>query len=128
MSDIGMNIEGMLAAVDSEIAQLESRFVTLKQRRETLQAWLLEEAGPTQPQLPALDTTTIEAAPLSKYLFEQLSRSKPRNLKELTKLAVARKLVASDDSPGRKVHFALVGLGRRGYAKRDEDGWVQQGP
>jgi hypothetical protein len=41
---------------------------------------------------------------------------------ELAKLAVSKGHPFGDKSPGRSVHFALVGLERAGQVKRDETG------
>jgi hypothetical protein len=123
MTALGTNIEGILESLRDERSQLEHRLAVLKEREATLVQWLVEETPHQQtPQLPIM-ARPIEAAPLSSYLYSVLSDGKPRTVDKLAELASQRQLVNGDAK--RRVHLALVGLKRRNYIKREQDGtWM----
>ena len=116
------DIKAMLDTVIAERAQVEQRLATLKQREDTLRAWLLEEQ-PVQATL-AIVGGANGSTPLSTLLRNALSDGKPHTNPELARLASARGLVG-EKSPGRVVHFALVGLQKHNYVKRNDEGaWI----
>lgn len=116
-------LKAMLDSVDAEIGQTEERLSKLKQRRETVRAWLAEEQ-PSQASLP-IENGTNGSTPLSGFLRSVLADGKPRTAQELGALASAKGLVEGDKSPGRVAHFALVGLSQHDYVKRNNEGtWV----
>ena len=120
MTAVAENIEEMLETLREERAQLEQRLKVLAQREQTLLAWRDEQVAlaSQQPQLISAPPA-IDAAPLSTYLYSVLADGKPRDLERLAQLAAERHLV-NGDAPGRRVHFALVGLSKRGFVHRNK--------
>ena len=117
------DIKAMLDSVIAERAQVEQRLATLKQREDTLRAWLLEEQ-PSQPDLP-IEGGATGSTPLSSFLRSILGDGKPHTVKELGTLASGKGLIKGEKSRGRVVHFALIGLSQHDYVKRNEEGaWV----
>jgi hypothetical protein len=121
------DIRAMLDSVTTERTQVERRLATLKQREDTLRAWLAEEQ-PSQANLQ-IEGGHNGATPLSSLLRSVLSDGKPHTNPELAKIVSAKGLIEGDKSPGRVVHFALVGLQKHDYVKRDDEGaWVAKKP
>lgn len=122
------SMQRMLASVDDELAQLDRRRDTLLQRKATLQEWLKEEPISAQPELPAMATGANGGTPLSSFLRNALADGKPHHLSELVSLVKMKDgLIKAESSPGRVIHYALIGMQQHGYVKRREDGmWVKK--
>lgn len=116
----------MLNSLREEKRQLERRLETVEEREETLKAWLAEEQ-PAQRELEIPEAVT-GGTPLSVFLRGVLADSKPHSLQEITKRVVDRGgLIRENVTPGRAVHFALIGLQQRHYVRRNKDGtWVEE--
>lgn len=121
MSATKAHIQLMLASVKKEIdlvsLQARKRVETLEARARTLEEWLAEESPQTELPISGGETVT-----LGTFLRTILSDGRPRPLAELTQMVVHRggMLTEGAKSPGRNVHFALVGLQQHGYVKRNE--------
>ncbi|SRR5712691_3719451 len=116
-------IEATLAGLQDEIEHLKGRLQTLEEREATLRAWVAEEA-PTQTNLPIHSANG--GTNLASFLQLLLSDGKPRALREIVNIVVARGgLVRQHTKPGRAIHFALLGLQNRGHVERGKDrAWV----
>ena len=112
----------MLATLREEKAQLERRLETLEEREETLLSWLKEEQ-PSQGQLPAMTSGANGGTPLSVFLRGALGDGRPHTLQDLvTQVKGKGGLIREEASPGRVVHYALIGMQQHGYVKRSNDG------
>jgi hypothetical protein len=123
-------IQKMLASVDDELAQLDKRRDTLLQRKATLHEWLKEEPIAQQPDLPAMTTGQAGGTPLSALLRSALADGRPHPLPDLVKVVKGKSgLVREGASPGRVIHYELIGMQQHGYVTRNEDGtWVAKKP
>ena len=122
-----LNVESMLKALREEKASLESRLEQLEEREETLLEWLKEDQ-PAQTALP-MQGGANGSTPLSSLLKSILGDGKPHMLDELSSAAYNRGLVEKGKTPGRVVHFALIGMQQHGYAERRADGaWIAGKP
>jgi hypothetical protein len=117
------NIRAMLQAVRNERADLRARDETLAAREQTLIEWLREEGvNSMQAALPIDD----DASPLTTFLSSVLEQGQRLRAADFGRLAVDRGLIASDVSPGRAVHGALLALSKQGHARRHADGtWTK---
>lgn len=114
------SIQAMLFDVRHEREQLESRLAVLMERENTLRAWLTEE-GPVQAELPV--GGIADGTPLSNFLRTALADGKAHSVADLGRMAEAKGgLIKSNSSPGRVIHFALVGLSQHGSVERTGDG------
>jgi DNA-binding transcriptional MerR regulator len=118
------SIKAMLEAVQQEQKTIEARLETLEERESTLRAWLAEEQS-RQGSAPPDGTT--EGTALSNFLRSVLADGKAHDLNELSSMAKARGgLVKENASPGRVVHFALLGMQQHGYVTRTSNGkWTK---
>jgi hypothetical protein len=113
------------------IEQLQSEndeFERRKQKNLQRIAMLREiqaEQNRAQASLPMGDPQS-EATPLSVFLRKALGAGKAYTAGELGSMAAREGLINGEKSPGRSVHFALVGMSQHGYVGRHEDGlrWV----
>lgn len=120
MSIAAQNIQAMIAAVKSEREALESRLAILRDRENTLRAWLTEES-PTQAELPVVGD--VVGTPLSNFLRSVLSDGKSHTTQRLAQIAATKPgLIKENSSPGRVVHFALLGLSQHGLVERTAEG------
>lgn len=120
MSD---DIRSMLRKVDAELGSIDKRRATLLERKATLEAWLAEE-NPAQQELTMAGGAN-GSAPLTAFLRNVLADGKPRKLHDLIPLVSTKGLVRTNTSPGRAIHFALVGLLKSGELRRNGEGeWV----
>jgi hypothetical protein len=116
----------MLNSLKDEQRQLQTRLETIKEREETLKAWLAEEQpAPEQRQLE-IAASVAGYTPLSGFLRGVLADGRPHTLKEIVARAKERQgLLRENVMPGRAIHFALLSLQQHGYARRTKDGtWV----
>ena len=114
------NIKVMLDSVKAEREQMQRRLEMLVARETTLLAWLAEEQ-PSQTALPTAENTN-GSTPLSGFLQSALRDGKPHHLHELGERAFKRGLIGDGKSPGRVVHFALIGLQQHNLVHRTKDG------
>ena len=122
------NIMSMLNSLRDEQRQLLKRLETIREREETLKAWLAEETStPEQRQLEIM-AVGEGYTPLSGFLRGVLADGKPHALREFVARARDREgLLRENVMPGRAIHFALLSLQQHGYAKRTKDGmWVAE--
>jgi hypothetical protein len=63
-----------------------------------------------------------ERTPIAQFLREALSDLRPRSLDDLKRAAEERGVAFGDKTPGRSLHFALVGMQQGGIVQRTEDG------
>lgn len=122
------SMQRMLASVEDELTTLDQRRDKLLQRKATLLEWLKEEPLGTQPDLPAINTGATGGTPLSSFLRNALADGKPHHLADLVSQVRTRDgLIKPEASPGRVIHYALIGMQQHGYVKRREDGmWVKK--
>ena len=122
MRDIRSDLKERLKYVDTELQAVESKAQSLHALRQTLQTMLAAETdqwnGVAGNQTPLAkgngNAIHAKAEPrgttLSAILRDELADHKQLHLKELAKAAVDRGYPFGDKSPGRVVHFALVGM------------------
>jgi hypothetical protein len=105
-----------------------SKLERLETQRATVEALLHAE----KERFGNVETPTILVVPgnhdlrpahtLGSLMRGLLGDGSKQLTQELAKLAVSKGHPFGDKSPGRSVHFALVGLERAGQVKRDETG------
>jgi hypothetical protein len=120
--DIRSDIKERLKYVEKELQGIESKVKSLHSLRETLQSMLAAETeqwnGIASEKSPPskVNGNGIHAEPeprgttLSTLLRYELTDHKQLHLKDLAKAAVDRGYPFGGKSPGRVVHFALVGM------------------
>lgn len=126
MSVTRENIMAMLNSLRDEQRQLQKRLETIREREETLKAWLAEEQPAPEQRELEMTASAAGFTPLSAFLRGVLADGKPHALKEIVARAKEREgLLRENVMPGRAIHFALLSLQQHGYAKRTKDGtWV----
>ena len=124
MPAVSKQLLSMLDGLRMERAQLVERLKVLSEREKTIRGWLAEERAEQErldrlpPEFPSAGGT-----PLSVALRAALADGKAKKLRELVEFAEARHLLPETGSPGRQVHFALVGMQKHGYVERHDDAW-----
>lgn len=121
-----------LLAVQAEIAKIEEDLSALKRRKEAMETLLEEENALWRPdtskQAPLFINPIhgdVDAAQFSLFLRETLKDGKPWSLEELKQLATQRNLEFGEKSPGRVLHFALIGMAQNGVVSQVSRGvWM----
>ena len=122
MPEVSKQLLSMLDGLRVERAQLTERLKVLSEREKTIRVWLAEERV-EQEKLERPHDSTAAGTPLSVALRAALADGKPRKLQELVEFAEARHLLPETGSPGRQVHFALVGMQKHGSVERQNGAW-----
>jgi|TARA_B100001964_G_scaffold237756_1_gene301883 hypothetical protein len=127
MRDIRHDLRERLEDVSSKRSDLELELKSLKDRELHLNALLTQEGlfldGPDSPdsrlqnEQPLQDEQTLTDA-----IRTILGGGSPLSLEELKTRLENSPLLAETSSPGRSIHFSLVGMSRLGRAHRAEDG------
>jgi hypothetical protein len=122
MPAVSKQLLSMLDGLRMERAQLTERLKVLSEREKTIRGWLAEERA-EQERLDKVPSEFPPAAgtPLSVALRAALADGKAKKLQELVEFAEVRHLLPETGSPGRQVHFALVGMQKHGYVERQDD-------
>ncbi|MGD0855325.1 MAG: hypothetical protein ABSA18_05920 [Dehalococcoidia bacterium] len=129
MKDLKRDLEDRLGSVTDERKQLQIRLAKLTELEQALALLIREEGLRTDTeQLSLMPVRTVKGQKvmghtvLSQFIAKALGDGKPRSRKELERLAKTDHINFKDKSPGRVIHFALVGLQRNNYAKMVEPG------
>lgn len=127
MRDIRSDLRERLEDLERQRAALISELKELDNQRTIVGATLQLE----QERFDNVETPKTTVAALSEpgavhtlgsFMRGLLGDGSKQSTQELSKLAVSKGHPFGDKSPGRSVHFALVGLERAGQVERDEDG------
>jgi hypothetical protein len=130
MRDIRSDLRERLDDIERQRTALISKLDDLDAQRATVGALLHAEQERFGNVETPTDSGTIvvlsgdlpPAHTLGNLMRGVLGDGSKRSTQELAKLAVSKGHPFGDKSPGRSVHFALVGLERAGQVERDEAG------
>ena len=124
MPAVSKQLLSMLDSLRAERTQLVERLKVLSEREKTIRVWLAEERAEQErlDKVPA-EFPAAGGTPLSVALRAALADGRAKKLQELVEFAEARHLLPETGSPGRQVHFALVGMQKHGYVERHDDTW-----
>ena len=118
MRDIRTDLRERLNDLDRQLKAIEAQRVTVVAllRAEEERFGNLEN----HPRVVAFDIKPVHN--LSDLLRTYLADGGQLSTQRLAELAVSSRHPFGDKSPGRSVHFALVGLQRGGHVERCENG------
>lgn len=126
MRNIGQELNNRLRALDEERRVIERRLQTLTELEKALKLLIAEENIQLQgQQLPLRSVRSVngkhseELSPLGRFLVEIIADGAARPLKSIAELANNRGWDFQGKNPSRVLHFALIGLKRRGYAQSE---------
>lgn len=126
VKNITADLQERLAEIADEQTRLQRELDTLADRESTLKSLLEIEAsrwGQGQQQRMLPENGNGHGSSDSKYgnfLIQALDQGE-HNLAYLKRLAKDMQIDFGNKSPGRTLHFALVGLKRSGVVERTED-------
>ena len=129
MRDISGDLGERLGEVEAERGRLQRQLEALVEREKILRSMLESEASRwgqqrLSPLIPMANGHSGVGGPYGKFVIEALSPGAPQGLTYLKKLATDMGVDFGDKSPGRVLHYALVGLKERGLVRRtDTDEW-----
>lgn len=134
MRNITGDLEERLVDVEAERSRLQRQLDALAGRESILRSMLeteLTRLGQQQQMLPQAyvyegnghGPADSNYGKYGNFLIQSLDQGE-RDLAYLKRLASDMQIDFGDKSPGRALHFALVGLQRRGLIKRTvDDSW-----
>ena len=128
MRDIRKDLEERIEETEAERAQFHRRIEALDQRIDMLRGMLESEKArwPEQQVLPGLISGNGVrhrlSSPLSQFLVKALADGAPRSLTDLKRRAKDMGVDFSGKTPGRALHFALVGMQQNQMVERLETG------
>ena len=126
MKNITTDLEERLEEVADERSRLQRQLDALADRETTLKSLLETEANRwgQQHRLPEEFQGNGHGSLYGNFVLQALKQGE-RDLESLKRLALDMQLEFGNKSPGRAIHFALVGLQRRGLIDRtDDDNWI----
>jgi len=129
MRDIRKDLEERLEAIAIEKKALESQVTCLSEAEDRLRTLLEDERlhwKERQPPLAGLEAVRQPKSngrtPLGRFIMEMLGDGRVWERADLAKLAKNRGLIAADKSPGRVLHFSLVGMAQNGLVEKAGEG------
>ena len=133
MRDITKDLEERIDETKKEHARLLRQILALQQNEKMLTAMLESERArwPEQAALPGMvgsNGASRSPSAFSRFLQHALSDGRPRSLDELKLLAQGQGIDFGSKTPGRVLHYALVGMQQNRMVKRLESGeWTRDG-
>ena len=114
-----------LATVQEERDRLSHRLEELQDVEKAIDLLIKNEESRTKTsQLPLLSVSNgngksiVGKTDYSRFIFQVLADGKPRALKELVAIAKKENISFQKKSPGRVLHYTLVGLSRNNYTRK----------
>ncbi|MGD0115717.1 MAG: hypothetical protein ABSC13_06920 [Dehalococcoidia bacterium] len=128
MRDIRKDLKERLESIAVQKRAAENQLARLKETEDMYQALLEDEQlrwKAQQPPLAGLETMRQPKSngrtPLGRFIMEMLGDGRVWERADLAKLASNRGLIGTDKSPGRVLHFSLVGMAQNGLVEKVGD-------
>jgi hypothetical protein len=127
MRDIRQDLRERLTQVQQQRTALEKQIATLEDREASLKALLQQEEENTRIQSVTMGTAAARAngrysTPLARFVLRAFTKQDRCSLRELRAAAVKEGFQFGRKSPGRSIHFLLLGMKQNGMVERSRDG------
>jgi hypothetical protein len=134
MRDIRDDLKERLQDIERQRSEIQKRLIDLKEMEERLSALLeaenLRYEAERQTDLPLFEPEPMAEnsngkwdSVIARFVIESLDEHKGCDLQMLKRLAAKRGIPFGHKSPGRVLHFLLVGMQDNGVVTKEDDVW-----
>ena len=125
MRDIRVDLTERLNALGGEREKLKVRMAALDHKEALIRAILQQEedrlrraqAGSEPPSSNPGENGKY-ASPIARFVLSAFHRQNPVSLRQLRDAGVRERVPFGDKSPGRVIHFLLIGMEKNGLVER----------
>lgn len=129
MRDIQADLHERIQAVDRDIGRLKAALKQQEEKKTVLSAMLKQEQeSKIDKSLPAVAGNGHYTSPAAQFIFAAFQKQNPCELRQLRDAAIRQGIDFEGKTPGRVLHFLLVGMEKNGLVDHLEDGrWSLKG-